>query len=85
MPRKKKLIESANICTVVSFGRSSRCELKIAMVHTVGSVAIVTTLGVGRKGGTNFTPNQNLKRMLETNGLKVTEVTKENGNDKARR
>ena len=85
MPRKKKLQESANICTVVSFGRSSRCELKIAMVHTVGSVATVTTLGVGRKGGTNFTPNQNLKMMLETNGLKVTEVTKENGNDKARR
>jgi hypothetical protein len=26
-----------------------------------------------------------LKKMLETNGLKVTEVTKENGNDKARR
>jgi hypothetical protein len=85
MPRKKKLLESANICTVVSFGRSSRCELKIAMVHTVGSEATVTTLGVGRKGGTNFTPNQNLKMMLETNGLKVTEVTKENGNDKARR
>jgi hypothetical protein len=85
MPRKKKLLESANICTVVSFGRSSRCALKIAMVHTVGSVATVTTLGVGRRGGTNFIPNQILKKMLETNGLKVIEETQENGNDKARR
>ena len=67
--------ESVSICTVVSFDTSSRCELKIAMVHTVGSVATVTTLGAGRKGGTNFTPNQILKKMLETNGLKVTEET----------
>jgi len=73
--------ESVSICTVVSFDTLSRCELKIAMVHTVGSVATVTTLGVGKKGGTKFTPNQNLKTMLETNGLKVTEVTQENGNE----
>ena len=73
--------ESVSICTVVSFDTSSRCALKIAMVHTVGSVATVTTLGAGKKGGTNFTPNQNLKTMLETNGLKVTEVTQENGNE----
>jgi len=85
MTKRSKEPETVSICTVVSFGRSSRCELKIAMVHTVGSVATVTTLGAGRRGGTNFTPNRNLKRMLETNGLKVTEVTKENGNDKARR
>jgi hypothetical protein len=81
MPRKKKLIESANICTVVSFGRSSRCELKIAIAHTVGSTVVMTTVGAGRRGGTNFTPNQILKKMLETNGLKVTEVTQENGNE----
>ena len=73
--------ESVSICTVASFGRSSECELKIAMVHTVGSVATVTTLGAGKKGGTNFTPNQNLKKMLETSGVKATEVTQENGND----
>jgi hypothetical protein len=79
--RKKKQLESANICTVVSFGRSSKCELKIAMAHTVGSRVTLTTLGVGRKGGTNFTPNQNLKTMLETNGTKATEVIQENGND----
>jgi len=80
MPNKKPL-ESVSICTVVSFGRSSRCALKIAMVHTVGSVATVTTLGGGRKGGTSFTPNQTLRKMLRTNGLKVTEVTQENGNE----
>jgi hypothetical protein len=73
--------ESVSICTVVSFDTLSRCELKIAMVHTVGSVATVTLLGAGRRGGTNFTPNQILKTMLETNGLKVTEVTQENGNE----
>ena len=81
MPRKKKLQESVSICTAVSFGTSSRCALKIVMVHTVGSVATVTTVGGGRRGGTSFTPNQILKKMLETNGLKATEVTKENGNE----
>ena len=74
--------ESVSICTVVSFDTSSRCGLKIAIVHTVGSVATVTTLGVGRKGGANFIPNQILKKMLETNGQKVIEETQENGNDK---
>jgi len=82
MPRKKIKRESVSICTVVSFGRSSPCDLKIALVHTVGSMATVTTLGGGRRGGTNFTPNQTLRKMLETNGLKVTEEQKENGNEK---
>jgi hypothetical protein len=83
MPRKKKLQEpeTVSICTVVSFGRSSRCALKVVMAHTVGSRVTLTTLGAGRKGGTNFTPNRNLKKMLETNGQKVTEVTQENGNE----
>jgi hypothetical protein len=83
MPRKKKLQEqeTVSICTVVSFGRSSRCALKIAIAHTVGSRVVMTTLGAGRKGGTNFIPNQRLRKMLETSGLKVTEVTKENGNE----
>lgn len=82
MPRPKQL-ESVSICTVVSFGRSFECASKIVMVHTVGSVATVTALGVGRKGGTSFTPNPTLKKMLETNGLKVTEVTKESGNEQS--
>jgi hypothetical protein len=81
MSRKKKPQESVSICTAVSFDTSSRCALKIVMVHTVGSVATVITVGGGRRGGTSFTPNQLLKKMLETNGLKATEVTKENGNE----
>ena len=80
--RKKKQKQSVSICTVVSFGRSSPCALKIGIVHTVGSEATVTIVGGGRRGGTNFTPNQTLKKMLETNGLKATEATTENGNEK---
>ena len=85
MTKRSKEQETVSICTAVSFGKSSRCASKIVMVHTVGSMATVTTLGAGKKGGTNFTPSPALRRMLEINGLKVTEVTKENGNDKARR
>jgi hypothetical protein len=81
MTRRKKEQETVSICTAVSFGKSSRCALKIVMVHTVGCVATVTTVGAGRKGGTTFTPNRNLKKMLETNGTRATEVTQENGND----
>ena len=83
MPRLKQPMPlvSASICTVVSFGGSSRCALKIAMVHTVGSVATVTALGVGKKGGTTFTPNRLLKKMLETSGIKATEVNMVTGND----
>jgi hypothetical protein len=51
------------------------------MVHTVGSVATVTALGVGKKGGTTFTPNRLLKKMLETSGIKATEVNMVTGND----
>ena len=81
MTKKSKEQETVSICTVVSFGRSSRCALKIAIAHTVGSRVTLTTLGGGRKGGTTFIPNRNLKKMLETNGLKATEVTQENGNE----
>jgi hypothetical protein len=82
MPRKKKLQEqeTVSICTVVSFGRSSRCALKIAMVHTVGSVATVITLGDGRRGGTNFTPNQTLKKMFVSSGHLATGANMEIGN-----
>jgi len=84
MTKKNKEQETVSICTVVSFGRSSRCALKIAIAHTVGSRVTLTTLGGGRRGGMTFTPNQRLRKMLETNGLKATEVTQENGNEKTR-
>ena len=82
---KKKERDSVSIVTVVLFGKSSGCDLKIGMAHTVGSVATVTTLGVGTRGGTNFTPNRILKQMLEINGTKATEVTQENGNEQNQR
>jgi hypothetical protein len=79
--RHKKVKEKMSIVTVVSFGKSSKCESKIAIAHTVGLTVTLTTLGGVTKGGTNFTPSPALKEMLETSGLKETEVTKENGNE----
>lgn len=69
---KKK--ESVSICTVASFGTSSRCALKVAIAHTVGSTVTLTTVGSIRGDGTSFTPNQALKRMLELSGRLGTEV-----------
>jgi hypothetical protein len=79
MARRAK--EKMSIVTVVSFGRSSRCALKIAIARTAGSMVTLTSVGSVTKGGTNFTPSPALRRMLESSGLKVTEVTKENGNE----
>jgi hypothetical protein len=80
MPHKK-VKEQMSIVTAVSFGRLSKCVSRIAIAHTVGSMVTLTTLGRITRGGMNFIPNQDLKQMLKTNGLKATEVTKENGND----
>lgn len=79
MARREK--EKMNIVTVVSFGRSSRCALKIAIARTVGSMVTLTSVGNVTRDGTNFIPSPALRRMLESSGQKVTEVTKENGND----
>jgi hypothetical protein len=79
--RRKKVKEKMNIVTVVSFVKSSICESKIAIAHTVGSTVTLTTLGDVTRDGTNFIPTPDLKKMLETSGQKVTEVTKENGNE----
>ena len=79
--RRKKDKEQTSIVTVVSFGRSSRCVSKIAIAHTVGSMVTLTTLGSVTRDGTNFTPSPALRRMLESSGQKVTEVTQENGNE----
>jgi hypothetical protein len=80
----KKVKEKMSIVTVVSFGRLSRCVSRIAIAHTVGSTVMLTNVGRITKGGMNFIPSHGLKRMLETNGLKATEVTQENGNEKIR-
>lgn len=79
--RRKKVKERMNIVTVVSFGRSSRCASKIAIAHTVGSMVTLMTLGSVTKDGMNITPSHALRRMLESNGQKATEVTQENGNE----
>jgi len=79
--RRKRVKEQMSIVIVVLFGKSSRCVLKIAIAHTVGSTVTLTTLGSVTKDGTNFTPSPALRRMLKTSGQKVTEVTQENGND----
>lgn len=79
--RRKKVKERTSIVTVVSFGRSSRCVSKIAIAHTVGSMVTLMTLGNVTRDGTNFTPSPALRRMLESSGQKVTEVTQENGNE----
>ena len=72
---------SKSICTVVSFDGSSNVGYKIAMQHTDGSTVTLTELAAITKAGMNYIPSQNLNKMFEINGSKVTEVTKENGNE----
>ena len=79
--RRKKVREQMSIVTVVSFDTSSRFALRIAIAHTVGSTVTLTTLGDVTRGGTNFIPSHDLRRMLETSGQRATEVTQGNGND----
>jgi len=79
--RRKRVKEQMSIVIVVLFGKSSRCVLKIAIAHTVGSTVTLTTLGNVTRGGTNFTPSPALRRMLKTNGLEAIEATQENGNE----
>jgi len=70
-----------SICTVVSFDGSSKNGYKIAMLHIVGSEVTLTELAAITKAGMNYIPSHVLSKMFETNGLKATEVTQENGNE----
>jgi len=83
MARRAK--EKMSIATAVSFGESSICVFKIAIARTAGSMVTLTTLGSVTRDGTNFIPSHALRQTLEISGQRVTEVTQENGNDKARR
>ena len=83
--RRKKVKESMNIATVVSFGGSSQSASKIVLVQSSGLRVTVTTMGRITEDGMMFTPSLDLRRMLRINGTKVTEDMKENGNDKTRR
>lgn len=73
--------ETTNTGIAVSFERSSVCELKIVTVRTVGSRVTVTIRENITKDGMNSIPTVFLNAMLESSGRKVTEVTKENGNE----
>ena len=79
--RRKKVKESINIATVVSFGGSSQSASKIVLVQSSGLKVTVTTMGRITKDGTTFTPTLDLRRMLRINGIKATEEQKENGNE----
>ena len=79
--RRKKVKESMNIATVVSFGGSSQSASKIVLVQSSGLTVTVTTMGSIEKDGMMFTPSLDLRRMLRINGTRETEEMKANGND----
>ncbi len=70
-----------SIVTVVSFDGSSNDAYKIAMQRTDGSTVSLTTLAVVTRAGMTYMKALDLNKMFGINGLKVTEVTKENGNE----
>ena len=76
-----KELAQTSIVTVVSFDGSSSDGYKIAMRHTDGSRATLIELAAVSEVGTTFIRAQDLSRMFESSGLKVTEVTQENGNE----
>jgi hypothetical protein len=76
-----KVKEKTSIVTVVSFGGSSSDAYKIVMRRTDGSTATLTTLAVITKAGMTCIQRLDLNKMFGINGLKVTEVTQENGNE----
>ncbi len=78
MAREK---DQTSIVTVVSFDGSSNDAYRIAMQRTDGSMVILTTLAVVTRAGMTYMKALDLNKMFGINGLKVTEVTKENGNE----
>ncbi len=70
-----------SIVTVVSFDGSSSDAYRIAMQRTDGSTVTLTTLAVVTRAGMTYMQALDLNKMFGINGSKVTEVTKENGNE----
>lgn len=70
-----------SIVIAVSLDGSSKSAYKIAMLRIDGSEVTMTELADISKAGMNYIPAHVLSKMFETNGLQVTEVTKENGNE----
>jgi hypothetical protein len=73
--------DQTSIVTVVSFGGSSNDAYRIAMQRTDGSTVTLTTLAVITKAGMSYMKALDLNKMFGINGVKVTEVMKENGNE----
>ena len=76
-----KAKDQTSIVTVVSFGGSPNDAYRIAMQRTDGSTVTLTTLAVITKAGMSYMKALDLNKMFGINGVKVTEVTKENGNE----
>jgi hypothetical protein len=73
--------DQTSIVTVVSFGGSSNDAYRIAMQRTDGSTVTLTTLAVITRAGMSYMKALDLNKMFGINGVKVIEVTKENGNE----
>ena len=73
--------DQTSIVTVVSFDGSSNDAYKIVMQRTDGCTVSLTTLAVVTKAGMTYMRGLDLNKMFGINGAKVTEVTKENGNE----
>jgi hypothetical protein len=80
MRRKREKVKTS-IGIAVSFGGLLKPEYKIVTLRCDSSTATVTSLGRLSRDGTKFTLNPIWTEMSEISGTKVTEVTKENGND----
>lgn len=79
--RRKKVKESMNIATAVSFDGLLKNVSKIVLVQSSGLKVTVTTMGRITEDGTTFIPSLDLRRMLRINGTRETEEMKANGND----
>lgn len=77
----EKAKDKTSIVTVVSFGGSSNDAYRIVMQRTDGSTVTLTTLAVITKAGMSYMKALDLNKMFGINGVKVTEVMKENGNE----
>jgi len=78
----KASVMTSIVTDVLSDGSSSE-ELKIAMLHTDGSVVTLTTLAVITKAGMTYIKTHGLRTMFESSGLLVTEEMKESGNEQS--
>lgn len=82
MRRKREKVRTS-IGIVVLFGGLSKPEYKIVTLQFDSLTATLTALGRLSRDGTKFTLNPIWTEMSEINGKKVTEATKENGNEPA--